>query len=115
MAFQLNFEEMIEDNNRLQFKYSLDGKLPLEIYSLRDISFNVNGHNFDIKYSITGYFVVETELEYLQKIQNNGVGLTPAIVNPIDPLHDRIERLISEELGRIKRNLSSSQKTLDEL
>jgi len=115
MTFQLNFESMIEEHNRLQFTYSVEGKLPLQGHRMAGISFTSGGYNFDIKYSITGDFVVETDLEYLQKINSVGIGLTPAVANPIDPLHDRIERLISEEFGRVKRNLSSSQKTLDEL
>jgi len=115
MTFQLNFKSMVEENNRLQFTYSVEGKLPLEGHRLRALSFTTSGYNFDIKYSITGDFVVETEPEYLQKIQNSGIEITHAIINPIDPLHDRIARLISEEFENLKRNLSSSQKTLDDL
>lgn len=115
MTFQLNFENMIEENNRLQFTYSIDGELPLEGYRLRDISFTSAGYNFDIKYSITGDFVVETEPDYLKRLQDIGTGLAPAIANPIDPLHDRVHRLISDEFVRMKRNLSNPQTTLDDL
>ncbi len=115
MTFQLNFEDMTEDNDRLQFTYSIDGELPVAGYRLQDLSFTSAGYNFDIKYSITGDFVVETEPEYLKRLQDIGTGLAPAVANPIDPLHDRIHRMISEEFARIKRNLSSSQTTLDDL
>ena len=115
MTFKLNFENMVEENDRLQFTYSIDGKLPLQGHRMAGLSFTSGGYDFEIKYSITGAFVVETEPEYLQKINSIGIGLTPAVADPIDPLHARIERLISEEFERVKRNLSSSQKTLDEL
>ncbi len=115
MTFQLNFKEMVEINDRLQLIYGVNGELPVAGHRLQDISFNSAGYNFDIKYSITGDFVVETEPEYLKRLQDIGTGLAPAIANPIDPLHDRIRRMISDEFGRIKRNLSSSQTTLDDL
>jgi len=115
MTFQLNFENMAEENNKLQFTYSVDGKLPIEGYRLRDLSFTSGRHTFDVKYSITGSFIVETELDYLQKIEKTANRLNSEIVDPINPLHTRVQRLVSERIGKIERNLASPQLTLDEL
>jgi|TARA_Y100000294_G_C8433732_1_gene287865 hypothetical protein len=106
---------MIEENNQLQFTYSVAGKLPIEGYRLRDLSFTSGRHTFDVNYSITGSFIVETDLDYLQKIEENVNRLNSEIVDPIDPLHVRVQRLVSERIGEIERNLSSLQLTLDEL
>lgn len=115
MTFKLNFESMIEDNNRLQLLYDVEGDLPLDGYLIRDVSFTTGGSEFNIKYSITGRFIVETDPEYLQKINSVGMGITPTIANPLDSLSDKVNQYISKEFVRIGANLASPQKTLDDL
>jgi hypothetical protein len=115
MTFQLNFEAMIEENNRLQFLYDVEGDLPLDGYLIRDVSFTAGGSEFNIKYSITGRFIVETDPAYLQKINSVGIGLTPAVANPIDSLSNKVNQYISKEFVRLSANLASSQRTLDDL
>ncbi len=113
MTFQLNFESMIEENDRLQFLYDVEGDLPLDGYLIRDIYFTTGGSEFNIKYSITGRFIVETDPEYLQKINSVEIGLNPAISNPIDSLSSKVNQYISKEFVRLQTNLSSSQSTLN--
>jgi|TARA_Y100000034_G_C6909875_1_gene423950 hypothetical protein len=115
MTFQLNFESMIEEDNRLQLLYDIEGDLPLDGYLIRDVSFTTGGSEFSIKYSITGRFVVETDSAYLQRINNVGLRLTPVVANPIDSLSDKINQHVSNEFVRLRTKLESPQKTLDEL
>jgi len=114
MTFQLNFEAMIEENNRLQFLYDVEGDLPLDGYLIRDVSFTTGGSEFNIKYSITGRFIVETDPAYLQKINSVGIGPAPAVANPIASLSDKVNQHISKEFVRLRANLASPQRTLDD-
>ena len=115
MTFQLNFESMIEENNRLQFLYDVEGDLPLDGYLIRDVSFSTGGSEFNINYSITGRFIVETDPAYLQKINSVSTGLTPVVANPIDSLSAKVNQYISKEFVRLGANLASPQSTLDDL
>ena len=109
MTFKLKYESLIKTNERLQLTYSVEGKLPLEGHKIQAPSFNSNGHSFNVKYSITGNFIVDTDLNYLQQKQNIGLELTSEIVDPIELIHDKVHRCISSEFERMKRNLKSSQ------
>ncbi len=115
MTFQLNLESMSDENGKLIFTYSVEGDLPLVGYRINGVSFAVGNFNFDVKYSITGEFIAETDSEYIQRLESIGFGMSHEIRDPVDCINDRVYRNISDEFKRIQRLLNSPQSSLDDL
>jgi len=115
MTFQLNFDSISEDDDRLRIFYNLEGKLPIDGYRITPIKFNFEKREFDVSYSITGNFVVNTDLNYLQTMNNKTRGLLPTTTTPIERLNVKLNRQISVEVRRMLNLLNNPPSTLDNL
>ena len=115
MTFKLNFDRTSEEENRLSLVYELEGKLPVDGHTIKPIEFNFENRNFSVKYSITGNFVVNTDLDYLQTMNNETRGLLPAATTAIERLNVKLNRQISVEVKRMLNILSNPPSTLDNL
>jgi hypothetical protein len=115
MTFKLNLDRTSEEENSLSLVYELEGKLPVDGYILQPIEFNFENRNFSVKYSITGNFVVNTDLDYLQTMNNRTRGLFPTTTTPIERLNVKLNRQISVEVRRMLNLLNNPPSTLDNL
>ena len=115
MTFQLNYSRKIEENNRLQLLYDIEGELPRCKYELRNSSFNSSGYTFNVRLSVTGEFILETDQNYLKKLENNG---SLSSINPADPLTvlgERLNRHLQDEFKTLEKFAENPQLTLDDL
>ena len=115
MTFQLNFDSISEDDDRLRIFYNLEGKLPIDGYRITPIKFNFEKREFDVSYSITGNFVVETDLVYAQSMNDRLLGSMPVTTTSLERLNIKLNQQISQVVSRKLPLLKSSQRTLDDL
>ena len=115
MTFKLNFDKTSEEENRLSLVYELEGKLPVAGYRIQPIEFDFENRNFNVKYSITGNFVVNTDLDYLQTMNNRTKGLLPTTTTSIERLNVKLNKQIYVEVKRMLNLLNNPPSTLDNL
>jgi len=113
MTFQLNYNRKIEENNRLQLLYDIEGELPGCKYELRNSSFNSNGYTFKVRVSVTGEFILETDQNYSKRLEKNGslTSITPA--DPLEVLGERLNKHIQEKFKTLEKRAEIPQSKLD--
>jgi hypothetical protein len=115
MTFQLNYNRKIEENNRLQLLYDIEGELPGCKYELRNSSFNSNGYTFKVRVSVTGEFILETDQNYSKRLGNNGILPIPSPVDPLEILGERLHKHIQDEFETLEKLTENQQLTLNDV